>query len=123
MGRTARCSQVVGDLIQFGCSPEAVDTQGDTPLHHAARGGHVVVVDMMERGRALPRARNANQRTPLHEAAREGHADCISRLARAGFAVDQADLHGLMPLHYAVILEDIRKNTDACLARRCFFGR
>ena len=68
-----------------------VDYYGDTPAHHAAKGGHARVLDLLRKAGAqstlVARSYNANLdigdgRTPAHYAARNGHPGCLIALHR-----------------------------------------
>lgn len=68
-----------------------VDYYGDTPAHHAAKGGHPRVLDLLRKAGAqstlVARSYNANLdigdgRTPAHYAARNGHPGCLIALHR-----------------------------------------
>ena len=86
---------------------------GDTPLHMAAAGYRVEIVDLLLMAGADPNA-NMNHRrsTPLHYAADgyitgpawnpERQVQTIQRLLEAGACVNSQDMNGATPLHRAV---------------------
>ena len=56
-------------------------SDGDTPMHAAAREGHLDVIKVLAPLSKNPNAPNSSGWTPIHEAAREGHANVIKVLA------------------------------------------
>ncbi|MDR3285431.1 MAG: ankyrin repeat domain-containing protein, partial [Holosporales bacterium] len=71
---------------------------GFTPLHLAARCGHVEIVRLLTRG-ANRNARDENGFTPLHWAAMNGHVDVVSALLGAEANIEVPDNAGHTPLH------------------------
>ena len=55
----------------------AADGGGHTPLHIAAEGGYVPIVEALLRRKADPHAVDAEDRTPLARAAARNHAAVI----------------------------------------------
>lgn len=47
-------AEVMAALIEAGANPESLDSNGTTPLHDAAYGGHVDTVKVLLRARAKP---------------------------------------------------------------------
>jgi glutaminase len=76
----------VGDLssirqaVARGVDPERGNFDARTPLHVAAAGGHVDVVDYLLALGVDPRPVDRFGNTPLDEARREGHAQVLARL-------------------------------------------
>ncbi|KAG2444244.1 hypothetical protein HXX76_001001 [Chlamydomonas incerta] len=56
--------EVVAALLSLGLSPNVVNKEGDTPLHVAARGGHIEVCKALVAGGADVLRRNNKNRTP-----------------------------------------------------------
>lgn len=73
---------------------------GKTPLHFAAEGGHLDVVDFLLSKGAEVDARNADDETPLHYAAGYSHMDVIKRLLEAESNVNAESKAGDTPLLY-----------------------
>jgi ankyrin repeat protein len=72
----------------------------DTPLHWAARHGHVDVAEGLLANGASIEVSNTLQRTPLHLAVT--HPQMIRVLIQNGADVNAADALGNTPLHLAV---------------------
>ncbi|CAK0903758.1 unnamed protein product [Prorocentrum cordatum] len=83
----------------------AVNPQGATALHHAARCGHAEVVGLLLEARASALGDNAFGATPLHQAAIHGPAAVVARLLAAAGPqeVAAADRNGRSPLHQAAL--------------------
>lgn len=80
----------------------AADCTGYTPLHYAARSGHVDCVALLLKsgGSVLARTK-AGSSTPLHRAAFAGQAEICAMLLRAGARADAQDTDRDTPLHKA----------------------
>lgn len=74
-----------------------------TPLHWAARHGHVDIAGGLIANGASLEVRDTLQRTPLHLAV--GNEAMIRFLVEAGADVDATDVLGNTPLHLAVRLQ------------------
>ncbi|EKX39044.1 hypothetical protein GUITHDRAFT_41665, partial [Guillardia theta CCMP2712] len=62
-----------------------------TPLHYAAREGHINAISrLVELGADLT-AVDFLARTPLHHAARKGHANAVAVLAQLGSDLNHPD--------------------------------
>ena len=87
--------------------PDEPDANGNTPLHHAASAGHLVVVDyLITVQRCNPSSLDKNKLTPLHLASRQGHVSVVGFLLTCD-AVNTSNLtspnsSGFTPLHYAI---------------------
>ena len=74
---------------------------GKAPLHWAAQGGHVEIVEfLIERG-AVVDSQNVADETPLHYAAALGHNEVVKLLIEKGASLDPKTRFGETPLHYS----------------------
>jgi ankyrin repeat protein len=64
-------------LIDAGAGVNAADGGGHTPLHIAAEGGYLPIVESLLQHGADPHAVDAEDRTPLARAAARNHAAVI----------------------------------------------
>jgi ankyrin repeat protein len=82
---------------------EAVAVNGFTPMHLAAKGGQVLVMEYLfdECDSSTTPAANANGLMPLHLAAMAGACDAITWLVERGAPVQGPSADGSSPLHYA----------------------
>ncbi|XP_071450440.1 ankyrin repeat and death domain-containing protein 1A-like isoform X3 [Hetaerina americana] len=113
--------EVVNFLLDTLDEPnlEAVDAEKQTPLHHAALGGHSGVVRRILEAGASTNAIDKRGRTPLHAACERGHVEAVELLllhrrpeaaakGDEGAACpdvdvrDARDVDGNTPLHAAV---------------------
>ena len=75
---------------------------GYTPLHYAAREGHLACVELLLRsGADVNRATTAGGATPLHRAAFTGRVEVVHALLAAGARPAQQDADLETPLHKA----------------------
>jgi ankyrin repeat protein len=74
---------------------------GLTPLHEAARGGHVDILQLLLNHGASVNAVTNHGYTPFHHAARVGHVDILQLLLNHGASVNAVDKYGETPLHHA----------------------
>lgn len=89
------------------------DRRNQTPLHWAARGGHVVVIDLLIEAGADVRAEDKNGHEPLAAAVESGQATAVSRLLHHGANANARGGHfGGHVLHRAVL----QKNEEAVRA-------
>lgn len=81
---------IVQCLLSAGAAVDPAARDGSSPLHIAARGGHLLVVEtLVEAGAAVDHARLDGCGT-LHIAAHKGHADVARCLIAAGATIDQS---------------------------------
>lgn len=84
-------------------SVDALDLDGNSPLHMAVRAGRMTVAQLLlGRGADVHRANRLRQ-TALHIASRAGSKRILSCLINRGAWLDvaRADISGNLPLHYA----------------------
>jgi ankyrin repeat protein len=75
---------------------------GGTPLHYAAREGHLGLVNFfIEKGAEL-NIKDASGTTPLHEAARSGNLEAMELLLSRGANPNAQDAKGNSVLHIAI---------------------
>ncbi|KAI8498787.1 positive regulation of extrinsic apoptotic signaling pathway via death domain receptors protein [Branchiostoma belcheri] len=94
----------VQQLLRRGVDVNCIEpllSSGNTPLHEAAYGGHVGVVELLLNAGAQVDSRDGLKNTPLHEAAEGGHVGVAKLLLKAGAQVDSRDGLKNTPLHKA----------------------
>jgi ankyrin repeat protein len=88
-------------------SSEKAATTGATPLHFAARAGHMEVQMALLGAGAVATEPDAYGRTPLQEAAFNGHQHCARHLLALTSKGESAhavqDDYGMTALHWAVL--------------------
>jgi len=67
-------------MIENGTGIDTEDKNGFTPLHYAARNGHLSVVEYLVNQKANINAKTCNDCTPLHYAANNGHLSVVEYL-------------------------------------------
>jgi len=77
------------------------DEYGRTPLHYAARGGKLKVVEILVKSGAQIDGQDFIGRTALHYAAERGKLKVVEILVKSGAQIDVQDRDGRTPLHYA----------------------
>jgi len=94
-------------LVQSGAPVNYQDMWKRTPLHYAAREGHINAISrLVELGADLASV-DFLARTPLHHAARKGHANAVAVLAQLGSDLNHPDKNpwpnnsGRSPMHWA----------------------
>jgi len=79
--------------------------QGDdhqfSPLHWAAKGGHLKILELLLGRGARVHTTNMGDDTPLHLGAAHGHREVVQTLLRQKADVNFVNEHGNTPLHYA----------------------
>ena len=105
----------VGDIaavrtqIELGADVDAGKPGGQTPLHYAAWGNRIEVVECLLSHGANPNPRNKDHFTPLHFAADRGNREIVEMLISRGAEIGGNELSsGKTPLHYA----SLRGHTD-----------
>lgn len=80
----ANCIALATELLDDGASVDARDRFGARPLSHAARFGHLEMVDLLLARGAPINARNLAGATALYFAAERGHVAVAQRLIERG---------------------------------------
>lgn len=93
--------EAVAPYSGFGYAQQRM-SEGDRPMHVAARAGHATVVDLLIRQGASVHSITTEGETPLLVAASEGHAAVVKRLLAAGADPNKATKSGYSPLHAAI---------------------
>lgn len=92
------CISLATELLDAGASVDARDRFGARPLSHAARKGHLEMVDLML-ARGVPiNARNLAGATALYFAAERGHFAAAQRLIERGADVKLTGRSGISPV-------------------------
>ncbi len=94
----ANCVALATELLDFGASVDARDRLGAKPLSHAARLGHLEMVDLLLARGAPIDARNLSGATALYFAAERGHTAVAQRLIARGADVGLTGRSGLSPI-------------------------
>ena len=89
--------------IQAGANVNAVDEDGDTPLHHASRYGRFEIVKALIQAEADVNAANKHGWIPLHHASYHDHTEIVLILIQAGANVNVTNEDGNTSLHLACI--------------------
>mmetsp|Transcript_15988 Transcript_15988/g.25560 ORF Transcript_15988/g.25560 Transcript_15988/m.25560 type:complete len:445 (-) Transcript_15988:159-1493(-) len=98
---------MVQRLVSLRASPSHCDQGGVTPLHLAAEGGHVAVVQVLLVANASPsvttfgRKASTSGVTPLHAAACAGSSGVVKLLLGARAGIDQPRDDNITALHFA----------------------
>jgi hypothetical protein len=92
---------VVDVLLAKRSNANAADDWGLTPLHLAAKYGHVSTIRKLLAAGASPNSHASNDGfTPLHVAVQEREEEVISVLLAAHAEIEAKDGHGRTPLHW-----------------------
>ena len=92
------CIALATDLLDHGASVDARDRFGARPLSHAARFGHLEMVDLLLARGAPIDARNLAGATALYFAAEGGHVRVADRLIGLGADVNLTGRSGISPV-------------------------
>jgi len=92
------CIDVAAELLDYGASVDARDRFGARPLSHAAKFGHLEMVDLLLARGAPIDARNLAGATALYFAAEGGHALVARRLVERGADVKLTGRSGVSPV-------------------------
>ncbi|XP_013191949.2 ankyrin repeat domain-containing protein 39 [Amyelois transitella] len=81
----------------------AADNAGYTPLHYAARKGHVDICRiLLSNGAVIDAQTKSGNATALHKASASGKLDVVKFLIQAGACVNIQDIDGQTILHKAM---------------------
>jgi ankyrin repeat protein len=94
----ANCLALATELLNEGASVDARDRLGARPLSHAARSGHLEMVDLLLARGAPIDARNLAGATALYFAAEGSHATVVQRLIERGADVKLTGRNGVSPV-------------------------
>jgi ankyrin repeat protein len=92
------CTAFATELLVSGASVDARDRFGARPLSHAARFGHLEMVDLLLARGAPIDARNLAGATALYFAAEGGHVSVAQRLIQQGADVNLTARSGISPV-------------------------
>jgi ankyrin repeat protein len=92
------CIALTTELLDYGASLDARDRLGARPLSHAAKSGHLEMVDLLLARGAPINARNLAGATALYFAAEGGHTSVAQRLIERGADVKLAGRSGVSPI-------------------------
>jgi uncharacterized protein len=92
------CVDLATALLDHGASVDARDRLGARPLSHAARPGHLEMVDLLLQRGAPIDARDLAGSTALYVAAERGQAAVVQRLIDKGADVNLKGRSGASPL-------------------------
>ena len=92
------CTDLATKLLDLGASLDARDRLGARPLSHAARSGHLQMVDLLLARGAPIDARNLAGATALYFAAEGSHISIVQRLIERGADVNLAGRSGITPV-------------------------
>src|SRR3954451_21965520 len=91
------CMDSVAELLDHGASVDTRDRFGARPLSHAARFGHLEMVDLLLAHGAPIDARNLAGATALYFAAQGGHLSVAQRLIECGADAKLTGRSGISP--------------------------
>uniref|UniRef100_A0A3P8V1Z1 Ankyrin 1 n=1 Tax=Cynoglossus semilaevis TaxID=244447 RepID=A0A3P8V1Z1_CYNSE len=88
-------------ILVYSLDPSLSPTDELTPLHCAARNGHVRIIEILLEHGAPIQAKTKNGLSPIHMAAQGDHMDCVKQLLQFNAEIDDITLDHLTPLHVA----------------------
>jgi uncharacterized protein len=94
----ANCTGLATELLDYGASVDARDRLGARPLAHAAKSGHLEMVDLLLAHGAPIDARNLAGATALYSAAEASRVDVALRLMEHGADVRLTGRSGISPV-------------------------
>jgi ankyrin repeat protein len=94
----ANCIDLASKLLDQGASVDARDRLGARPLSHAAKSGHLQMVDLLLARGAPIDARNLAGATALYFAAEGSHISIAQRLMERGADVKLTGRSGISPI-------------------------
>ena len=94
----ANCIALSNELLDYGASVDARDRFGARPLSHAARFGHLEMIDLLLAHGAPIDARNLAGATALYFAAEGGRTSVALRLIERGANVKLTGRSGISPV-------------------------
>src|SRR5579859_1485561 len=92
------CIALATELLDYGASVDARDRFGARPLSHAARFGHLEMVNLLLKHGAPIDARNLRGATALYYAAEGGRTSVAQRLIERGANVKLTGRSGITPV-------------------------
>src|SRR4051812_24180686 len=110
------CTALVTELLDHGASMDARDRLGARPLSHAARFGHLPMVDLLLARGAPVDARNLAGATALYVAVENNRTTVAQRLIERGADVNLPGRSGVSPISAAAFRGNAAV-VDALLAR------
>jgi uncharacterized protein len=94
----SNCTDLATELLDYGASVDARDRLGARPLSHAAKAGHLEMVDLLLAHGAPIDARNLAGATALYAAAEAGRVAVVERLIERGADVKLTGRSGISPI-------------------------
>ena len=105
----------VNELIAGGAEVNAINEDGETPLHVAAEMGDIVAIQQLITAKADVNAKDKYGKRALHLASLGGHTEIVESLIAAGADVNIVDGSGQTPLHMAAS-NDHTKTVESLIA-------
>lgn len=94
--------EIIKKLHDPFVSINAVDSNGDIPLHFSSKHGRVETCKMLiQRGANVNFQDSTRCISPLHASAASGHTTTVLALLEAGAHIDAVDKENCTPLHHA----------------------
>ncbi|XP_062984612.1 cyclin-dependent kinase inhibitor 2A-like [Elgaria multicarinata webbii] len=94
-------AETVGDLLESGADPNAVNSYGRTPIQVMKLGNPRVAEVLLQSGADPNRPDPTTGCLPVHDAAREGFLDTLQVLHLGGAHLDLKDNEGHLPIDLA----------------------